>query len=63
MDAVYVEEMQMWAQTDIDGLCFMDDWGAQRSLLIRQQTWRDVFRPLYQDYVDIALQQALHVFA
>ena len=58
----YLEEMQLWAKTNVDGLFFMDDWGAQRSLLIRPQTWRDIFKPLYKDYVDIAHSHGKKIF-
>jgi uroporphyrinogen-III decarboxylase len=32
----------------------MDDWGAQRNLLIDPAVWKARFKPLYKDYVDIA---------
>ena len=50
----YVEEMQVWADTDVDALNFMDDWGSQQSLLISPDQWRRLFKPLYRDYIDIA---------
>ena len=54
MHEFYVRLMEKWAQTDVDALNFMDDWGAQRGLLIRPQLWREIFKPLYKDYIDIA---------
>ncbi len=54
MHELYVELLERWAETDVDGLNFMDDWGAQRGLLIRPQVWREVFKPMYRDYVQIA---------
>lgn len=42
------------AQTDVDALFFMDDWGAQRSMLISPKLWRELFKPMYRDYIDIA---------
>ena len=48
-----VREMETWAATDVDGVVFMDDWGAQTSLLISPEAWREVFKPLYRDYCDI----------
>jgi len=50
----FLEEMQVWAKTDVDGMMFMDDWGAQHSLLISPDQWRRVFKPLYKEYVDLA---------
>ena len=49
----YKAEMRFWASTPVDGVSFMDDWGTQRSLLIRPEKWRQFFKPLYRDYCDI----------
>jgi methylmalonyl-CoA mutase cobalamin-binding domain/chain len=54
MHAFYVEELTLWAKTDVDGLTFMDDWGSQHALLISPELWREMFKPLYADYVSIA---------
>lgn len=43
-----------WAQTDVDYLFFLDDWGSQRSLLINPSIWRDIFKPMYRDFINIA---------
>ncbi|MEG1676878.1 MAG: uroporphyrinogen decarboxylase family protein [Clostridia bacterium] len=45
---VYVEH---WLGTDVDGICFGDDWGCQRSLLIRPDAWRELFKPLYAELI------------
>jgi uroporphyrinogen-III decarboxylase len=37
-----------WTALEYDGLHFGDDWGGQRSLLIRPAVWRRVFKPRYQ---------------
>ncbi|MGB9683191.1 MAG: uroporphyrinogen decarboxylase family protein [bacterium] len=49
----FIKEIEMWAKTDVDGVSFMDDWGAQNSLLISPKLWREFFKPLYKDYCDI----------
>lgn len=54
LHAYYCKEMQAWARTEVDGLFWMDDWGTQQSLLINPATWREVFKPLYAEYVRIA---------
>jgi len=46
----FLEELAFWCQTDVDGISFMDDWGAQNRLLISPQLWRELFRPLYAEY-------------
>ena len=54
MHDFYCRELELWAGTDVDGLFFMDDWGGQRSLLVSPLLWRELFKPLYHDYVAIA---------
>jgi len=49
----FMRELEMWVETDVDGIEFMDDWGAQRSLLISPGQWRALFKPLYKDYCDL----------
>lgn len=52
-DMVHEYNMQniaMWCETDVDGISFNDDWGAQHSLLISPALWREIFKPLYADY-------------
>jgi uroporphyrinogen decarboxylase len=58
----YIKELELWAETDVDGLNFMDDWGSQYSLLINPQQWRKIFKPLYKDYIDIAHQAGKRIF-
>jgi uroporphyrinogen decarboxylase len=45
-----------WCRTAVDGVFLADDWGAQRSLLIAPSVWRDLFKPLYADYISRAKQ-------
>ncbi len=58
----YLKEMDLWAQTEVDALSFMDDWGAQRRLLISPKTWRQIFKPLYKDYIDLAHSHGKKIF-
>jgi len=46
----FLKELELWCGTDVDGIPFADDWGAQGSLLISPQMWREIFKPLYADY-------------
>lgn len=50
----YLKEMEFWVATDVDGVRVMDDWGAQGALLIPPPVFRDLFKPLYRDYCDLA---------
>jgi uroporphyrinogen decarboxylase len=54
LHAFYCEQLLVWSRTDVDALNFMDDWGAQDRLLINPSLWREIFKPLYRDYIDIA---------
>ncbi len=54
MHDFYCEWVEVWAQTDVDGIMLMDDWGSQNDLLINPKTWKEIFRPMYRDYIDIA---------
>jgi uroporphyrinogen decarboxylase len=58
----YLKEMELWARTAVDGMMFMDDWGAQRSLLISPRQWRKIFKPLYKDYIDLAHRFGKSIF-
>ena len=50
----YMKELEFRVSTDVDAIFFMDDWGSQNSLLIPPPLWRELFKPLYKDYCDIA---------
>ena len=54
LHAFYCDLLAVWAQTDVDALRIMDDWGSQRSLLISPAMWRTYFVPMYRDYAQIA---------
>ncbi|MFC1735330.1 uroporphyrinogen decarboxylase family protein [Candidatus Hydrogenedentota bacterium] len=54
--------MRMTAETDVDAVSFMDDWGSQTALLISPDMWREFFRPMYKDYCDIAHEKGKYVF-
>lgn len=58
----FCREMELWAQTEVDAVSFMDDWGAQGALLIAPDMWRDIFKPMYQDYCDILHAGGKYVF-
>jgi len=60
--AFYLEEMELWAGTEVDALVFADDWGGQDSLLVSPALWREMFKPLYRDYVGIAHRHGKYAF-
>jgi uroporphyrinogen-III decarboxylase len=40
----------------------MDDWGTQTGLLLHPETFRQIFKPMYRDYAEIARQHGKQVF-
>lgn len=50
----YMKELEFWVKSDVDAIMFMDDWGSQNQLLIPPFVWRELFKPLYKDYCDLA---------
>ncbi|RPJ75729.1 MAG: methyltransferase [Acidobacteria bacterium] len=58
----YIREVEAWSATDVDGIVLMDDWGAQDRMLVSPVLWRDVFKPIYRDYCDVARQAGKFVF-
>jgi uroporphyrinogen decarboxylase len=58
----YLQDVRNWAKSNVDGIMFMDDWGTNRSLLIRPDTWRAVFKPLYREYCEIIHQAGKYAF-
>ncbi len=58
----YIENFEVWAQTPVDALMFMDDWGSQKSLLISPDMWRRFFKSMYREFVDIAHNAGKKIF-
>jgi hypothetical protein len=58
----FLAELEHWVKTDVDGISFMDDWGSQTSLLISPESWRTLFKPLYQEYCDLIHSHGKYVF-
>lgn len=60
--AFYMKQLEVWCDTDIDGIWFMDDWGTQSSLLISLDVWKQFFLPCYQDYINLARSKGKRTF-
>jgi hypothetical protein len=54
--------LEAWAETEIDGLMFMDDWGSQTNMLINPKLWAELFLPLYRDYIAVARKHGKKIF-
>lgn len=55
-------EVEIWCQTDVDGVAFQDDWGSQKNLLISPDMWRQHFKPRYREFIEIAKHYHKKVF-
>jgi hypothetical protein len=58
----FISELSCLIKTGCDGLCFIDDWGSQNSLLISPDLWRQFYKPLYKDYCDMIHSAGKKVF-
>ena len=58
----FLEELSQSVKLDCDGISFMDDWGAQMSMLISPIQWRRIFKPLYRDYCKMIHDAGKKVF-
>ncbi|KUO48902.1 MAG: hypothetical protein APF76_09645 [Desulfitibacter sp. BRH_c19] len=45
--------LKEYLKYDIDLVCFSDDWGTQTSLMISPGSWRNIFKPCYDEMVSI----------
>lgn len=51
-----------WLKEDIDAVAFGDDWGTQISLLISLEQWKNIFKPMYQELIDLIKAAGKKVF-
>jgi len=58
----YLAEVEAWSRTDVDGIVIMDDWGAQDRMMVAPAAWRELFKPIYRDYCEIARRAGKFVF-
>jgi uroporphyrinogen decarboxylase len=58
----YLAEVEAWSATAVDGIVIMDDWGAQDRMMVSPAAWRELFKPIYREYCDIARQAGKFVF-
>ncbi|MCF7918507.1 MAG: methyltransferase [Candidatus Cloacimonetes bacterium] len=58
----YLRELEIWVKAKVDGISFMDDWGAQSTLLISPEMWRHYFKPIYRQYCQMAKAKGKFVF-
>jgi len=60
--AHYCREVEAWAETEVDGIALMDDWGVQNALMVSPDLFRSHFKSMYLDYIKIARRYNKFVF-
>jgi uroporphyrinogen decarboxylase len=58
----YLKEVEVWAKTDIDAIGIMDDWGMQNGMIVSPDYFRKYYKPLYNEYTEIAHSFGKFVF-
>ena len=59
---MYLKEVELWANTEVDAINLMDDWGTQSGLLVSPDIFRNIFKPMYREYIEIAKRYNKYVF-
>jgi hypothetical protein len=54
--------VEAWAQTAVDAIVLMDDWGMQNRMLVSPAVFHKIFKPFYKDYCDILHSAGKFVF-
>lgn len=62
MHVHFCKEVEVWAQTGIDAIFLMDDWGTQNAMMLSPAVFRKYFKPMYRDYCEIARRYGKYVF-
>ena len=51
-----------WLELPVDMICFSDDWGSQRGLLINPEEWRRIYKNDYKRMFEKVRSAGKHVF-
>jgi hypothetical protein len=62
MHVHFCKEVEVWAQTEVDAVFLMDDWGTQQALMMAPEKFRKFFKPMYAEYCEIARHYGKYVF-
>ena len=62
MLAFNLDWIDKWIKLEYDGLHFADDWGEQRRLLVRPDSWRRLFKPVYAEMFKKVHDAGKHVW-
>ena len=62
IEDLLAETIVQYAQAGADAVMFPEDWGTQKGLMIRPDTWRQVFKPGFQRLCSVAHEHGIKVF-
>ncbi|MCK4590237.1 MAG: hypothetical protein KAT86_00685 [Candidatus Latescibacteria bacterium] len=54
--------IEQWAELGVDGIFFMDDYGFQDQLAMSPEHFRQIFKPRYQQMIQLSHELGLHTF-
>jgi len=54
--------LQYWFEKDVDAIYFSDDWGTQRALLISPKMWKEFFKPVYKELMEMVKAKGKYIF-
>jgi len=55
-------QVSMVVKSDVNGVCFADDFGSQQQLLLPPKLWREFIKPVYKELVGICKSAGKYVF-
>ncbi len=58
----FKQYLHYWLKKDVDAIYFADDWGSQRSLLVSPKMWKEIFKPAYQEIMNIVKESGKFIF-
>jgi uroporphyrinogen decarboxylase len=61
VENLLAETIVQYARAGVDGVMFPEDWGTQTSLMIRPQTWREMFKPGFVRLCHVAHEHGVKV--
>jgi len=62
IEDLLAEVIIRYAEAGADAVMFPEDWGTQKGLMIRPDTWRQVFKPGFQRLCSVAHEHGIKVF-
>jgi uroporphyrinogen-III decarboxylase len=62
IEDLLADAIEQYASIGVDAVMFPEDWGTQKSLLVRPQIWRQIFKPGFVRLCGLAHERGIRVF-